>query len=131
VLPQLRRANALVGSRWVTRRAAGGDFFAAYIEQGRQAYAQSSYWVAQQFRFVEWLLMFLNAIFFLPNVLVMFLLGLYFGKQGVFGQLAAHRGRMGLLAGVAIPVGFVLNALYAWGLLTRCAPRTRCKPMRG
>jgi uncharacterized protein len=97
--------------------AAGGDFLTAYIEQGRQAYAQSSYWVAQQFRFVEWLLMFLNAIFFLPNVLVMFLLGLYFGKQGVFGQLAAHRGRMGLLAGVAIPVGFVLNALYGWGLL--------------
>jgi uncharacterized membrane protein YeiB len=78
--------------------AAGGDFFTAYIEQGRQAYAQPSYWVAQQFRFVEWLLMFLNAIFFLPNVLVMFLLGLYFGKQGVFGQLAAHRRLMGLLA---------------------------------
>jgi uncharacterized protein len=97
---------------------AGGDFFAAYIEQGRQAYAQPSYWVAQQFRFVEWLLMFLNAIFFLPNVLVMFLLGLYFGKQGVFGQLAAHRGLMGVLGGVGIPVGVVLNALYAWGLLS-------------
>jgi hypothetical protein len=62
--------------------------------------------------------MFLNAIFFLPNVFVMFLLGLYFGKQGVFGQLAAHRGLMGVLGGVGIPVGVVLNALYAWGLLS-------------
>ena len=97
--------------------AAGGDFFTAYIEQGRQAYAQPSYWVAQQFRFVEWLLMFLNAVFFLPNVLMMFLLGLYFGKQGVFGQLAAHRRLMGLLAGVGVPVGVALNALYALGLL--------------
>jgi uncharacterized protein len=97
---------------------AGGDFFAAYIEQGRQAYAQPSYWVAQRFRFVEWLLMLLNAIFFLPNVFVMFLLGLYFGKQGVFGQLAAHRRLMGVLGGVGIPVGVVLNALYAWGLLS-------------
>jgi uncharacterized protein len=85
--------------------AAGGDFLTAYIEQGRQAYAQSSYWVAQQFRFVEWLLMFLNAIFFLPNVFVMFLLGLYFGKQGVFGHLAAHRRQMGLLAWRGRPCG--------------------------
>jgi uncharacterized protein len=97
---------------------AGGDFFAAYIEQGRQAYAQPSYWVAQQFRFVEWLLMFLNAIFFLPNVLVMFLLGALLWQAGRVWAVAAHRGRMGLLAGVAIPVGFVLNALYAWGLLS-------------
>jgi len=97
--------------------AAGGDaFFAAYIEQGRQAYAQSSYWVAQRFRFLEWLLMFANAIFFLPNVLVMFLLGLYFGRQGVFKQLEAHRKLMGWLA-ASIPVSLVLNGLYAWGLL--------------
>jgi uncharacterized protein len=105
--------------------AAGGDFFTAYIEQGRQAYAQSSYWVAQQFRFVEWLLMFLNAIFFLPNVLVMFLLGLYFGKQGVFGQLAAHRGRMGLLAGVGYSRRRRAERALCVGAAERAAHRER------
>ncbi|BCW95037.1 MAG: DUF418 domain-containing protein [Fimbriimonadales bacterium] len=97
-------------------QAAGGDFFTTYIEQGRQAYAQSSYWVAQQFRFVEWLVMQVNAIFILPDVLLMFLIGLYFGKSGVFGQLDAYRRTMGWLAVAGIPIGIALNALYATGV---------------
>lgn len=96
---------------------AGGNLFAPYIEQGRQAYAQSSYWVAQQFRFVEWLTMLLNNIFMLPNVLMMFLLGLYFGKRGFFNPLDAHRKLMGILAGVGLPLGIALNIFYAWGVL--------------
>lgn len=97
--------------------AAGGDFFAPYIEQGRQAYAQSSYWVAQRFRFVEWLMMLINGILFLPNVLMMFLLGLYFGKQDIFRQLDTFRRLWGILAGVGLPLGIALNFLYAWGVL--------------
>lgn len=96
---------------------ASGDLFSAYIEQGRQAYAQSSYGVAQRFRFVEWSLMLINGIFMLPDVLMMFLLGLYFGKQGIFGQLEAHRKLMGILAAIGLPLGIVLNILCAWGTL--------------
>jgi uncharacterized protein len=106
---------------WATTEGAnggGGDFFAAYIEQGRQAYAQSSYWVAQRFRFVEWLLMLANAIFFLPNVLMMFLLGLYFGKQNVFGQLDSHRRLMVWLVGIGVPIGLAANGLCAAGILS-------------
>lgn len=97
--------------------AAGGDFFSAYTEQGQQAYAQSSYWVAQRFRFVEWLMMLINGIFLLPNVLMMFLLGLYFGKQDIFRQLDAFRRLWGILAGVGLPLGIALNFFYAWGVL--------------
>jgi len=96
----------------------GGDFFAAYTEQGKQAYAQSSYWVAQRFRFVEWLLMFTNAIFFLPNVLMMFLLGLYFGNRNVFGQLDSHRRLMAWLVGIGVPIGLAANVPCAVGIVS-------------
>ncbi len=97
--------------------AAQSDFLAAYIEQGRQAYATGSYWEAQKFRFIEWLLMFTNAIFFTPNVLMMFLLGLYFGKLGVFERLREYRRLMLWLMGIGLPVGLATNGLYATGLL--------------
>ncbi len=96
---------------------AGSDFLASYIEQGRQAYATGSYWEAQKFRFIEWLLMFTNAIFFAPNVLMMFLLGLYFGKVGVFERLHEYRRLMFWLGGVGLIVGLATNGLYATGLL--------------
>lgn len=51
--------------------------------------------------------MLINGIFMLPNVLMMFLLGLYFGKQGIFGQLEAHRKLVGILAAVGLPLGIV------------------------
>ncbi|MCS6951118.1 MAG: DUF418 domain-containing protein, partial [bacterium] len=54
-------------AQFATNGSAQGDFFTAYFEQGRQAYASESYWEAQKFRFVEWLIMFVNAIFFAPN----------------------------------------------------------------
>lgn len=93
------------------------DFFETYIEQGRQAYAQSSYWQAQQFRFIEWLLMMTNAVFMVPNVLMMFLLGLYFGKLGVFAHLDEHRRLLGWLAGVGLTLGLAMNALIATGIV--------------
>lgn len=106
---------------WASMGNAGesgqANFFAEYIEQGRRAYAQGSYWEAQQFRFIEWLLMLANVIFFAPNVLMMFLLGLYFSKMGVFERLEAHRRLMsGLMAG-GLLLGLASNALIATGLL--------------
>lgn len=87
------------------------------VDQGRRAYASGSYWQAQQFRFIEWVMMLLNAVFFAPNVLMMFLLGLYFGKVGVFAQLEAHRRLLGWLAGLGLTVGLGLNALVGSGTL--------------
>ncbi|MCS7209489.1 MAG: DUF418 domain-containing protein [Fimbriimonadales bacterium] len=102
---------------WASQGADGGfDPFTVYVEQGRQAYAQSSYWVAQQFRFREWALMFINAVFFVPNALMMFLVGLYFGKRGIFERLSEHRGLLALLAIVGLPLGMALNIWYATGL---------------
>jgi uncharacterized protein len=95
--------------------AGQANFLTEYIEQGRRAYAQGSYWEAQQFRFVEWLIMLANAIFFAPNVLMMFLLGLYFGKIGVFARLAEHRRLMGWLVALGLTLGLASNALIATG----------------
>lgn len=93
------------------------NFLETYLEQGRQAYAQGSYWQAQQFRFIEWLVMMVNAIFFAPNVLMMFLLGLYFGKLGVFARLEEHRRLLSWMAGIGLTVGLALNALVATGIV--------------
>ncbi|OYT73276.1 MAG: hypothetical protein CFK49_10555 [Armatimonadetes bacterium JP3_11] len=93
-------------------------FFAEYIEQGRRTYAQGGYWEAQQFRFIEWLLMLTNALFFAPDVLIMFLLGLYFSKIGVFEQLEAHRRLLGWLAVAGLLLGLASNALIATGLMS-------------
>ncbi|GIV04769.1 MAG: hypothetical protein KatS3mg016_0344 [Fimbriimonadales bacterium] len=93
------------------------NFFAESIEQARRAYAQNSYWEAQRFRFLEWLLMLANAIFFAPNVLIMFLLGLYFSKIGVFEQLETHRRLMGWLAVAGLLLGLASNALIATQLV--------------
>lgn len=97
--------------------SAQGDFFQPYIQRGYQVYAHGSYWEAQQFRFVEWLLMLTFTIFYVPNVVTMFLLGLYFGKVGVFEQIASYRRLLLWLAGVGLLLGLPLNALCGWGLL--------------
>lgn len=100
-----------------TGESGQANFFAEYIEQGRRAYAQGSYWEAQQFRFIEWLLMFANAIFLAPNVLVMFLLGLYSSKIGVFERLEAHRRLMGWCAAAGLILGLASNAWIATELV--------------
>ncbi|GIV08191.1 MAG: hypothetical protein KatS3mg019_0282 [Fimbriimonadales bacterium] len=97
--------------------AGQANFLEAYIQQGQRAYAQGSYWEVQRFRFTEWLFMIGNAIFFAPNVLMMFLLGLYFGKLGVFVRLDEHRRLLGWLAGLGLTLGLASNALIATGAL--------------
>ena len=97
--------------------SAQDDPLQSLIERGRDAYASGSYWQAQRFRFLEWFMMFLNAVFFAPNVLMMFLLGLYFGQLRVFERLGEHRRWMLWLAGVCLPIGLAANGLYATGVL--------------
>ncbi|MCS7301356.1 MAG: DUF418 domain-containing protein [Fimbriimonadales bacterium] len=105
------------GAQFSDGAGAQSDFFDAYIERGRQVYAQGSYWEAQQFRFIEWLLTLSFAIFFAPNVMMMFLLGLYFGKAGLFESLDVHHRLFGWLAGVGLPLGLATNVGCAFGLL--------------
>lgn len=93
------------------------DLFAAYVEQARQAYAQPNYWQAQRFRFTEWALMQVNMLLMMPNILMMFLLGLYFGKVGLFGQLKEHRRLLLWLTFGALPLGLAINAYGGYGML--------------
>ncbi|MCS7273496.1 MAG: DUF418 domain-containing protein [Fimbriimonadales bacterium] len=93
------------------------SFLAAIESEARVAYAQPSYWVAQQFRFREWLWMLANAVFWLPNVLMMFLFGLYLGKVGAFAQLSEHRRLFGWLAVMGLLMGLVANASCGYGIL--------------
>ncbi|MDW8106917.1 MAG: DUF418 domain-containing protein [Armatimonadota bacterium] len=105
---------ALAGGELATGQA---NFFVAVEAEARTAYAQPSYWVAQQFRFREWLWMLANALFMLPNVLTMFLFGLYLGKVGAFAQLSEHQRLFGWLALVGLPVGLAANAYCGYSIL--------------
>jgi uncharacterized protein len=93
------------------------DFLEPFIERAREVYAHGSYWEVQQFRFVEWLLMLANGIFFAPNAFLMFLLGLYAGKLGAFEDLGAHRRTMGWLAVIGLSLGLASQVGFGLGVL--------------
>lgn len=91
--------------------------FEPFIERAREVYSQGSYWQTQQHRFVEWALMLLNSIFFAPNAFLMFLLGLYAGKLGVFENLGAYRRVMVWLMAVGLSLGLASQVAYGLGIL--------------
>ncbi len=94
-----------------------GDIFGSFVERAREVYAGGSYWEVQQFRFVEWLLMLLYAIFFAPNAFLAFLVGLYAGKLGVFENLTAYRRVMGWLAAIGLSIGLASQVGFGLGIL--------------
>jgi uncharacterized protein len=55
----------------------------------------------------------LGNLFITPNLLAMFLLGLYFGKRGVFQDLSAHMGLFRRLLIWGWPLGLAGNLLFA------------------
>jgi uncharacterized protein len=97
------------------------DFFAGLVEPIREAYLQAGYFASLPYRVLEWSLMMVNGIFFIPNVLMMFLLGFYLGKQRIVEQLSEHRRLLTRAAAIGIGLGLPVNGVVAWELLHQVA----------
>lgn len=80
-------------------------------ERELEAYMQESYWAVMSQRLRDWGLALLTMIFFSPQILMLFLLGLYFGKIGLFTDLRAHR-RVLVLMVALLPLGLLASGVY-------------------
>lgn len=91
------------------------DLYARTVE----VYSRGSWGQIFVWRAIEWVIV-LIAVGFnsTPQILGLFVLGLYAGKVGIFQQMDAHRRLFMLGARLALPVGLVINAAIAWLALT-------------
>jgi uncharacterized protein len=88
--------------------------YTADLEQAYQVYANGTFAEITAQRFYDYTSMGFTAYFVMGfNVLAMFLLGIYFGKQGIFRDLELHRGLFWKLLLWGGSIGLAGNALYA------------------
>lgn len=88
--------------------------YTADLEQAYEVYANGTFAEITAQRFYDYTSMGFTAYFVMGfNVLAMFLLGIYFGKQGIFRDLEAHRGLFRNLLLWGGVIGLLGNALYA------------------
>lgn len=80
-------------------------------ERELEAYQQASYWAVMPQRLRDWGLVLLMMILFSPQILMLFLLGLYFGKVGLFADPSAHR-RVLVLMVALLPIGLLASGVY-------------------
>jgi len=92
-------------------------FLTGLTERIREAYMQAGYLASLRYRVLEWLVMMVNGIFFVPNVLMMFLLGFYVGKQRMVERLSEHRRLLTIVAVIGIGLGVPVNGVAAWEVL--------------
>lgn len=99
--------------------------YAADLERAYQVYAGGNFAEITAQRFADYLSLGFTAYFVMGfNVLAMFLLGVYFGKRGIFRDLEAHRGLFRRLLVWGLVLGLGGNALYA----TLIMPISRIEP---
>ncbi len=88
------------------------------VERAQRAYAHGSYpeMVGQRAREVAFVYSW--SFFFAPNVLAMFLLGLWAGKVEIFRNVSAHLPFTRKVQGWGLVIGVVGNGVYTWSVLT-------------
>lgn len=88
--------------------------FAAELAQAYRVYAGGNFAEVTQQRIADYFSMGLTAYLVMGfNVMAMFLLGVYFGKRGIFHDLEAHRALFRWLLVWGLLLGVSGNALYA------------------
>ncbi|MCS7066606.1 MAG: DUF418 domain-containing protein [Fimbriimonadales bacterium] len=87
-------------------------------ERARRAYGEGNYLEAARYRVREWGTLLLIYLATFPNLLIMFLLGLYFGRLRVFELVADYRRGLTGVALVGLLLGLPLNWFYAQQVLT-------------
>ncbi|MEN3002475.1 MAG: DUF418 domain-containing protein [Armatimonadota bacterium] len=91
--------------------------FAQEREYARRAYGEGNYFEAARYRLHEWGMLLLIYLFTSPNLLIMFLLGLYFGRLRIFESVADYRRGLTGVALVGLLIGLPLNWFYAQQVL--------------
>lgn len=93
--------------------------FEADQARAYQVYGNGNFAEITEQRIDDYTSMGLSAYFVMGfNVLAMFLLGVYFGKQGIFRNLEANRGLFRKLLAWGLTLGLGGNALYATMILS-------------
>lgn len=93
--------------------------FLTDLSRAYQVYANGNFAEITEQRVYDYTSMGLSAFLVMGfNVLAMFLLGVYFGKQGIFRDLEAHRGLFRKLLVWGLILGLGGNALYASMILS-------------
>ncbi|MFN2394207.1 MAG: DUF418 domain-containing protein [Bacteroidales bacterium] len=85
-----------------------------FIERANVVYSTGSFTEIVRIRLLEYANILPGAIFFFPNVLAMFLIGVAFGKKKVFENLEDNRGLLNKLALYSLPVAIVSNWALAY-----------------
>ncbi|MCS6908877.1 MAG: DUF418 domain-containing protein [Anaerolineales bacterium] len=94
--------------------------FEAELAQAYRVYANGNFAEITRQRIADYFSMGPAAFLVMGfNVLAMFLLGVYLGKQGIFRNLAAHRGLFQRLLVWGLVIGVSGNALYATLILNQ------------
>jgi uncharacterized protein len=93
--------------------------FETDLARAYQVYADGNFAAITAQRIYDYTSMGVSAYFVMGfNVLAMFLLGVYFGKQGIFRNLEANRGLFRKLLAWGLILGLGGNALYATLILS-------------
>lgn len=88
---------------------------AALADQGWRAYQDGSFWVVTRQRARDALLFLPSTLYFLPEKVGLFLLGLWLARRGLLQALADHRRLLLRVFGVGLPLGLALNVLLMVG----------------
>ncbi len=89
--------------------------FSDLYAQTVQVYSRGAWGQIFVWRAIEWIIVLIAFAFnSAPQILGLFVLGLYAGKTGIFQNIEAHRRLFTLGARVALPLGLLSNALIAW-----------------
>lgn len=83
-------------------------------QRALQAYGQGTFNEIMSYRLSELGRIYSVLLFVAPNILAMFLLGLYAGRRGIFQDLSAHQTLLRKVALAGLLLGLPLNAAYAW-----------------
>jgi uncharacterized protein len=108
-----------IGGTSVANRTAepfGSSFSFAHLEtRAIETYRDGTFLQIFVWRAIEWVIVLLsNVLTAGPQILALFLLGMYFGKRDIFQNLSDHQTlfRRGLVLGIAI--GLPVNLVLAW-----------------
>ena len=93
------------------------DAIIAEINKSIGLYTTGNYGEITAQRFQNYLEITLGFVFYIPQLLLIFLLGAFTAKMGWLAQPRAHCARWKKILLIALMVGIPLNCFYAWGAM--------------